>query len=549
MRARELFEDYKTAEQKFLKQDANPEFVKLILAKFRTLQPRMTGFERDIDWWAANKTFQQLVTFLDNLEGIPSQREMKKSRTGDSHNLYEDDSWLIVIPLDKDASCFHGKTTDWCTAKPFAAHYESYFYEQNTTLIYCVNKQNGKKWAIAVESGEQEDPGRIELFDANDSHIDGYTFEQQTGLDPDWIIEQAQGKVPVQRVAASRNIYREAVKKLEELLAIIPARKRNIDVEKLILLTKHQPSMNFYFRHVGKADYPRSLEKIAVAVNTDFLGYIRDPLDSTIKTALRQDPSSIQFVPEDRVDENMLTEAFMNGAKLYTLYKSFGYTPSVEILRQFVNREHTYSITPHIINIYSETNKNYPLPEDVMAADARKFPMTAIREYMAYIGTPPESMQIAAISSDYRVILKLEDVATERVYLEAIKRTPAVVQYIKNLTLEMVVEAIERSPYLFVNLSTRADRLERTESNTDLLRILRHRRVKDASIPLNDPYVAYESLAELISGDFLDDSDIQDARLVNKAVNQMKIDRYFKLIAPKLEQKYPKIFAYVENTR
>ena len=43
----------------------------------------------------------------------------------------ENDDWLVVIPLDKDASCFHGKNSDWCTTKINQGNFEDYFYENN----------------------------------------------------------------------------------------------------------------------------------------------------------------------------------------------------------------------------------------------------------------------------------------------------------------------------------------------------------------------------------------------------------------------------------
>ena len=63
----------------------------------------------------------------------PTQSKSKRL-VGDAVVLREDDRWLVVIPLDKEASCFHGRNTDWCTAKPRRTHWEEHFIDARTVL-------------------------------------------------------------------------------------------------------------------------------------------------------------------------------------------------------------------------------------------------------------------------------------------------------------------------------------------------------------------------------------------------------------------------------
>jgi hypothetical protein len=108
---------------------------------------------------------------------------------------------LIVIPLDKDASCFYGKNTSWCTTKPFQGYFENYFYDESITLIYFIRKSDGGKWAIAVGKNT------IQYFDVEDNEIENaFNFKHQTGLNPKPFIKLANEKSPT--IEKSREKYR-----------------------------------------------------------------------------------------------------------------------------------------------------------------------------------------------------------------------------------------------------------------------------------------------------------------------------------------------------
>ena len=70
--------------------------------------------------------------------------EKFKVGTDEYEKLYEDDNFLLVIPLTHDASCKYGSGTKWCTTGRDEEGQE-WFNKHNTTgsLGYLIIKDNG----------------------------------------------------------------------------------------------------------------------------------------------------------------------------------------------------------------------------------------------------------------------------------------------------------------------------------------------------------------------------------------------------------------------
>ena len=209
MRLHELLvEGYKEAEIEFSKSSTNPTQVKDLIAAYKTLvtKNQVTGNERNIDYWR-KQGFNKFSQFVLSNQDVPTKTEIKRSkRPGKSIFLHEDDTWLIVVPLDKEASCFHGKNSDWCTTKPKDNTFEKYFYRNKVTLIYCLNKQTGGMWAIAASENEDEDEyeDTLELFDKNDNSISEEEFKRQTGFDASNLVNKAHSRTNWKQIDTHR---------------------------------------------------------------------------------------------------------------------------------------------------------------------------------------------------------------------------------------------------------------------------------------------------------------------------------------------------------
>lgn len=249
MRAYEfIFEGYKEAQTEFT-QLASPDEVLTTINAYKALvnKNQVQGNERNIDFWR-KQGWVNFKKFVSDTQVIPTQTQLKRSKiVGKSITLREDSDWLIVIPLDKDASCFHGKGSDWCTTKQFQSYFEDYFYDKKVVLIYCLQKNTGGMWAIAGH--KQLD--KMEIFDKNDNSVDEQLFIKQTGLDAKTLVDKAL-HTHSPAIDNSRVAYNQAIEKINNLIQH-DITERNPEIEKLLLFTK----IAYYIqRYVKKLAYP-----------------------------------------------------------------------------------------------------------------------------------------------------------------------------------------------------------------------------------------------------------------------------------------------------
>jgi len=229
-----LDEGYKEAKTEF-SEVASPDEVDKTISIYKELVNRnqVKGNERNIDYWRKQK-WDAFKTFVDELKNKPSKTQIKRQRViGKSINLQEDDDWLIVIPLNKEASCFHGRKSSWCTTKPNQSNFEQYFYDKGVVLIYCLQKKTGGMWAVVGH----KDIETIEMFTQDDTSISESTFKRQTGLDARNIVNKALGdKVINKEINDTRQSYKDKIVELDNLLDEKPLNKKKI--EELLRYTK-----------------------------------------------------------------------------------------------------------------------------------------------------------------------------------------------------------------------------------------------------------------------------------------------------------------------
>jgi len=277
-----LNEGYKEVQQKF-SQEADPTEVASAFDVFKKLVSanRIKGNERNIDWWG-KQGWPAFIEYVTAIDERPSEAEQKARKgKGESHVLEETAEWFIVVPLDKDASCFHGKKSDWCTTKPTQGHFESYFRDYDVTLIYFFRQSDGAMWAMAVYPNK-----KAEYFDQQDDSLDDEEFEKQTGLDPNKYTELVGGKTDVgQKATINRDIMKTDfntltgyIKKLEQM----SNPRRSAKIETLLLKVKDSRLIKDYLRtlynYSGPVEVDQQLQSLVAggdgAVGIRFLNNV-----------------------------------------------------------------------------------------------------------------------------------------------------------------------------------------------------------------------------------------------------------------------------------
>lgn len=176
-----LVESYSTAKSVFGRQGADPEEVQQALDRFKELSTKnlVKGADKDLTTWI-RKGWQEFRSFVSDHANTQSNRSQKTAQKKDSIVVREDDKILVVIPLTKDASCFYGRDTKWCTAATESGNkFNEYFRNLKVVLFYAIDKETGERHALALHS-----TGTAEAYDDTDSPEtpeDFYAFAKMNG--------------------------------------------------------------------------------------------------------------------------------------------------------------------------------------------------------------------------------------------------------------------------------------------------------------------------------------------------------------------------------
>jgi hypothetical protein len=125
--------------------------------------------KKDINQYQTFTELQRAVTPLQ-------QKEKEKELEGQVDKIYEDDTFVVVVPKTRQASCKYGSNTKWCTAAKQDNRFDTYTTGQQK-LYYIINKKkssgsNYSKIAIHFNSS-----GRKTYWDSSDYNINGREIE------------------------------------------------------------------------------------------------------------------------------------------------------------------------------------------------------------------------------------------------------------------------------------------------------------------------------------------------------------------------------------
>jgi hypothetical protein len=93
--------------------------------------------------------FRSLKVEVEKAKEILRLKELEKQ----TKKLFDNDEWLVIIPLSYEASKLYGMETKWCTTQ------ERYWndYIRKYKLIYVINKITNNKYAISRDKTEDKD--------------------------------------------------------------------------------------------------------------------------------------------------------------------------------------------------------------------------------------------------------------------------------------------------------------------------------------------------------------------------------------------------------
>lgn len=127
------------------------------LTTYHKLKNQLPLDKRDINLF---KSVPELYNFVEELSPTKSRSEIKHEG---AEKVYEDEQWKIIIPHTKEAACFYGKNTEWCTAATQSDNMFDYYNNQGSLYIN-IDHVNNRKYQFHFE--------RNQFMDEHDEPVD-----------------------------------------------------------------------------------------------------------------------------------------------------------------------------------------------------------------------------------------------------------------------------------------------------------------------------------------------------------------------------------------
>lgn len=113
--------------------------------------------QKDINQIRSVEELGEIVKpYIDNPNMQTSKTQAnKETKLKGAINAYEDDRWVVIVPITKEASMLYGKGTKWCTAAKKDNQFE--FYNASGNLYIIIDKQTGRKYQWHLKTHELRD--------------------------------------------------------------------------------------------------------------------------------------------------------------------------------------------------------------------------------------------------------------------------------------------------------------------------------------------------------------------------------------------------------
>lgn len=343
-----------------------------------------------------------------------------KEDAGRSRLIFENREWLVVVPLDKDSSCFYGTETEWCSAKPFHSEYEEYFYDSDITLVYFLNKKSGIKFAMTID---ERDTDEREYFDSNNQKINEEKFKNRIGnLDLEQIVNDSVSPEATSQKQESRKKYKKSINKIDRLMPTVEKGEHNIEIENLLVYTKNRDRIREYLEKVGPSDnYRVELQLISVNQLGKNLKYIKNPPELVILEAIEQNPRTIKWV-RNPSEQMQLAAVGQNGSVLEYIDN-----PTEKVKLQAVKDD------GFAIRFLKNPSKSI-----------QKAAVTSSGFAIQFIKNPSEEIQVAAVKQNGKSIRYISN-PSERVQLVSVSHNGLAVEYIENPSERVQLAAVKRN--------------------------------------------------------------------------------------------------------
>lgn len=115
-------------------------------------------------------SFKQISDEVEKAEEMLRIKELEKQ----VKKIYNDDDWMVLIPLSFESAKMYGANTKWCITQE--KYWHQYIAEYK--IFYIINKKRDLKWAISSKDSES----KIEGWQADDNPINPFMIPMPSSI-------------------------------------------------------------------------------------------------------------------------------------------------------------------------------------------------------------------------------------------------------------------------------------------------------------------------------------------------------------------------------
>ena len=399
--------------------------IKAALERFKQVRAQLPNEHKDLNKLSLGALYRVLTPFNDkevvSNKQVERQKKEKFFTDGDAELLHKDKTLVVITPNTKEASCYFGKGTKWCTA---ATKSDNYFgsYNKKGPLYIIMTKDDGK-FQLHFKFNEFNDAVNEDLK-------------------PDQIAALLK-KYPklydiFDKKATAANYFPLMKNPSEKVqLAAVNYRSENISLIK-------NPS--------------EAVQVTAVSRWPPLIHRIKNPSEKVQLAAITENPHTIEHIknPTDKVQLAAVTQ--------YGIAIKHIKNPDEKIQLAAVNSD-PFAII-HLKNP-SEKIQLAAVQKDGQAIDniknpSEKIQLAAIKEdgrAIIHIKNPSEKVQLAAVTKKAIAIHHIKN-PSEKVQLAAVRQEGGTLEYIKNPSEKVQWAAVNQNGFAIYYIKNPSEKFQ-----------------------------------------------------------------------------------------
>ena len=125
----------------------------------RALPAELSDIGKVKDKASIARFYNNILRHFNELQRKKGEAEGTQLSKGEADEVFSNSEMRVVVPKDKEAACYYGQGTQWCTASTSSANYFDHYNNEGTLYIIIPKNAHheGEKYQLHFENNEHMD--------------------------------------------------------------------------------------------------------------------------------------------------------------------------------------------------------------------------------------------------------------------------------------------------------------------------------------------------------------------------------------------------------